>query len=430
MRSIEEFLQTLTEPLGGGTHYYELLTSDENGLVVRLYGIRYRNCDKEPKVKLCFEERENGERFVNSDFYFTQMGGYNIVWERKRTSYYGECVPMDEMYDTTANYPNIGRIETLWDYNDLVYNLPEAKYLTQYPEGNIMKFIRIWRKHPEVEMIYKNKQLQWLWSDTRIYDIKDKGRFLNLVKGGLSVNDALGMMKYGSKEKMLAERKTNIAARKLKGLRVKREYLSEIPHYLGKGNYKWSDYRDYLELSKEFGRDINDRGVLFPQNLMTQHDNLVELKREKMEREKELERRKERRSQRAKARYFDKKNAGVFNEIIKEFTKCINKANKKSQDLKLVIPNSKLQFVDIGNELHNCVGVNGYDKKMIDRKCLIVAVYLNDKPVECCELKPTKTAFKIEQLRGDHNQDSEYHDNAKILVNEFIKNCRQANARA
>ena len=87
MKCISEFLETLKEPLGSGNHYYELLTSDENGLVVRLYGIRYRNCDKEPKVKLCFEERENGEKFVNSDFYFTQMGGYNIVWEKKRTSY-------------------------------------------------------------------------------------------------------------------------------------------------------------------------------------------------------------------------------------------------------------------------------------------------------------------------------------------------------
>ena len=358
------------------------------------------------------------------------MGGYNIVWEKKRTSYYGECVPMDEMYDTTQNYPRIGSIETLWDYNDLVYNLPEAKYLTKYPESQIMKFIRIWRKHPEVEMIYKNKQLQWLWSDTRIYEIKDKSRFLNLVKTGLSVNDALGMMKYGSKDKMLAERRTNIAARHLKGLKVKRELLSEIPHYLEKGNYKWADYRDYLELSKEFGRDINDRGVLFPSDLMAQHDNLVELKREKMEREEELRRIKERRNRIAAAKRFDKKNGGIFNEIIKEFAKCINKANKKSQDLKLVIPNSKLQFVDIGNTLHNCVGVMGYDKRMLEGKCLIVAVYLNDKPVECCELTPTKTAFKIEQLRGDHNQDSEYHDNAKILVNEFIKNCRQANARA
>lgn len=430
MRSIEEFLQTLTEPIGSGTHYYELLTSDENGLVVRLYGIRYRNCDKEPKVKLCFEERENGEKFVNSDFYFTQMGGYNIIWEKKRTMYYGECVPMNEMYCTEQNYPNIGRTKQLWDYNDLVYNIPEAKYLTEYPNWQIMKFIRIWRKHPEVETIYKNKQLQWLWSDTRIYKVKSKGRLINLLKSGLSVNDALGMMKYGSKDKMLVERRTNLAARKLKGLRVKREYLSEVEHYLKKKNSSWDIYRDYLELSKEFGRDINDRGVLFPQNLTEQHDNLVELKREKVEHERELERRKERRKERAKARYFDKKNAGIFNEIIKEFTKCINKANKKSQDLKLVIPNSKLQFIDIGNELHNCVGVNGYDKKMIQRKCLIVAVYLNDKPVECCELKPTKKAFVIEQLRGDHNQNSEYHDNAKVLVNEFIKNCRQANARA
>ena len=51
-------------------------------------------------------------------------------------------------------------------------------------------------------------------------------------------------------------------------------------------------------------------------------------------------------------------------------------------------------------------------------------VYVNDQPLECCELvkKERGETLQIEQLRGQHNQDSERHKDCEKLVNQFIHN--------
>ena len=63
-------------------------------------------------------------------------------------------------------------------------------------------------------------------------------------------------------------------------------------------------------------------------------------------------------------------------------------------------------------------------KKMIEGKCIILMVYLNDQPLECCELtkKDRGNSLKIEQLRGKHNGETPRHSDCKKLVNQFIRN--------
>ena len=59
-----------------------------------------------------------------------------------------------------------------------------------------------------------------------------------------------------------------------------------------------------------------------------------------------------------------------------------------------------------------------------DCLCIILGVFKGNKPVECCELIQSAEGsdrVKVNQLRGDHNQDSEYHGLAEKLVNRVIR---------
>ena len=223
-------------------------------------------------------------------------------------------------------------------------------------------------------------------------------------------------------EKMESQRKINSVKRKLKGLKISDDIAKEVPSYLNRQHNNIQNYYDYLKLCKHFNRDILEdvadelcgsyKKLIFfnKRNFNEQHDNLVILKHEEDER---LENEKNKRN--AKGYKGNK----VMLEIAKKLNSLVDKVNN-ANDLKIIVPDSKMFLLDVTNTLHNCVGVSGYAEKMVEGKCLILIVYDNDKMLECCELTGDKK-LSINQLYGDHNQKSEKHDLAKQVVNNFIK---------
>ena len=92
-------------------------------------------------------------------------------------------------------------------------------------------------------------------------------------------------------------------------------------------------------------------------------------------------------------------------------------------NLTLFLPMSKKDLIDIGERLSICVGGAGYDMKVINGTSIIIAVCMDNQFLECCELRHRRDgSLKIEQLRGEHNEPSEKHDDCSELVNTFIQN--------
>lgn len=400
MISISDYLRTL-EPFYG-IRWVETIDFDqEDGLETTLWCIRYRKSDKSPVAKKAFITSENRNR-VNSDLYFNHMCGWRILFEKKYNSW-GYCnIPMDELYETDQEAPGISKVELLWDINDLHRLIPETKYFDDVPKRAIIKFIKMWRIHPEVEYVWKDKDLQWFWSDTRIYNLKNKQQVIKIIKEHkCSLNDALGMIKYGNEERMLKERAINRYKKLFKDYKISREHLANFDKYFSEQQLKVSDYMDYLDLCIYFRKSLKEYGVLFPRKFMETHDQLVELK--KMKEEK---------SSIAKRKRYEKR----FGDIAQKYAKLLNSLSNDTYTL--AIPTTVQQFITVGNKMHNCVGTNGYDKKMYQGKCLIIVAYKKKTPVVCVELNDK---FKIRQIRGKKNMDTKPCDDVKPLINMFTR---------
>ena len=121
---------------------------------------------------------------------------------------------------------------------------------------------------------------------------------------------------------------------------------------------------------------------------------------------------------------LDRKNKAATNKALKQAKKALERYSYGSKGLRIEFPKSQQELIRWGNALHNCVGVMGYGGRMAKGECIILGVFKGNKPVECCELVQSAEGsdrVKVNQLRGDHNQDSEYHGIAAKLVNRVIR---------
>lgn len=192
------------------------------------------------------------------------------------------------------------------------------------------------------------------------------------------------------------------------------ELIREIYKYCEKKHIDLRTYLDYIEVSNHFHRAIYERGVIFPSAFRKQHDSLMRRYRNERKRIEDAKRKKE----------LAEKNK--IQENLKFLNKTLEKVNKSTTfgkivgktDLRIVIPKCYNDFVEVGDKLSICVGSYEYDVKMAKGKCLIIFIYKDDEPVECCELATDKK-YKLLQLRGHNNEDSDYHADALNLVNAF-----------
>ena len=410
-------------------NYYSLLDLDEEyGLTLDVYAIAYKKSWKEPEIKKAFVVQEK-RWLINSDMYFTNMGGWNIVWSKTKKKsgywyyYYDTPHPLDELYEREYeknSYPPNVCVENLWDYNDLVKLVPEAKYLTEYP-SDIVKFISLWRKHPQIEVIYKNPKTRHLWTDTRLWNLgneKQKEVIPWLLKG-YSLNDALGKVKYRSDEEMERVREKNRIIRYIdKNIHPynlkndKRVYYKlnsdqklKIYKYINTNKLSTYEYDDYLTCCLQLKRNLKDYGVLFPKQFKEQHDTCAALVNEVL-RKKEANKKTRRNNAYVKA----------AKKLCEAFKECLYSDGK----FEMKVPESMMDLVEIGDKLEICVGAASYDKKVVSGKSIIVVIYLNGKPLECCEIAINKKKLSLAQLRGKRNRDSKYHSECEEIINNFI----------
>lgn len=412
--NIYDFAKTLHK--SSGTIYAKTLDVDEEeGIEITTWALRYNKRDPEVKIKRVFIQSETRTR-MNSDFYFAPQCGWRVIWERRYSAYFGEVHPEDTLYEGEYSIPH-NSPELLFDIDNVHELLPETKYFKDLPLQTLIEFIQKWRKNKEIEFIYKNEKTQHLWSDTRIFRLtrQKQIKVLPLLKQGYSLNDALGIIKYGSEAEMRFQRKCQESKKALKNYKFSKKIIEEITRYIIKQNTDVWMYNDYLADCKYFKRRLTARGCLFPRNFKESHDNMARMRREdellKWEREK------------AKQEAREQMIIGQFEKASLELLEQFKDNLGISKDnLTLFLPMTKKDLIDIGEHLDICVGGGGYDLKVIKGTSIIIAVCMDNQFLECCELTHKRDgSLKIEQLRGKHNEASEKHDDCEQLVNQFIK---------
>ncbi len=401
-------------------HFVETVSMLRGEPCLRLYAYKHTKT----RGKEC---KEVGRRFIDRDMvtgslYWTRLGGYQVVFKKSKRIGYYTLDADDRFYELTEKtdfrYPEryYNRLYTSEDVLQAFKGADEwLDYLFVPPLDDIpdtMDFLRCYREHSGLEMlaktgfgylyVYKNlwrmsfetnkKFKRWL-KFNRDYVLEKKpnlGWILNAVKLDISATEY--------QFTCMVEDLTN----RLEPYHYELGLIKEMCHYILKQTVDVDIYHDYIRVCEKLGSDIKARGVLFPKQLMERHDEVVKLISEKENKET---------------------NAGLMKafEILKQYI-------ENTGEFQLVIPKCQNDLVRWGNELHCCVGSMDYGSKMAKGETIILGVFLNNKIIECCEIKfGYDKKFGIVQLRGDHNQNSPYHNEAQQTVNQFLMNYKPQN---
>lgn len=157
------------------------------------------------------------------------------------------------------------------------------------------------------------------------------------------------------------------------------------------------NYYDYLEISTQLERDLNNDFIFFPKNLEEAHDAAVEDLNYKKQCIQEAE---------------DNENDIELNKIAKELEIYL----MKDKNLEIRIPTSVKDLRNEGNELHHCVAT--YVERVVLRETIILFIRETKDPLESFYTMEISEG-KVIQVRGKYNFDPTQE--VKAFVERFKK---------
>lgn len=397
--------------LANGTYYLHVLDDADGQPCLRTYAL-HKSKAKSIRVKEVVRDYLNGEIYMHGDLHWCGAGGYRVMWEERNYSGWWLPCTLDD------NWYQIDRRPGMTAYD--LYTHEEAenlfkKYIPYFILDDrmcLMEYAIRYQKYASAEQLVKagyshliwdkrvlkmnpnqkKKLIRWLMSDGNGEYVKAHNTLFTDIQKAMKRGLGIERFYY---EQCIDNYEESFKLARIKRTRAQCE---EIYRYLNNPkkpqNLGLHDYIDYLGMAKQEGFNMREKSVLFPRDVARVHDSIKSKRKAKETKE--------------------------LNKKLKVITEKLLPFEIKSKDLRIVIPTCRNDFVEWGKKLHICVGTYDYDKKMAEGKCIIVMVYTNDQPLECCELQKENGKLRIIQLRGEHNQDSPRHEDCRLLVNKFI----------
>lgn len=408
--------QTLEDIIKGLPNQWRsvsLLQHDGEQFINHIYAYKTTKKDGFQCMEV-FREFEDGTKLGKNFIYdsYRCMCGVRYIWSRKpnwyneyRTDDFGNCSYIDEH----IFYEN--QLTTL-DY--IIEKEPELKYCYWNSHIDALTYIKIYKKHPIVEMLMKlelyhlvknEKCLKFMEQDKTFckYLCKNKDYIKNSLISFQILKKTYRIGKSGEQMETYNDEKKTMKsiARQLSSV-LGKEIYKELKSVDGKekiwayankhGQYL---YRDYLNACMYFKLDLTDTKVLYPNDFKYWHDYYIK----QMTEEKD-----------------EKLNLGLQKQI-KEWEWIL----VSNDDIIMKMPKTAQEFVDEGKALHNCLGRMGYSTKMSEGKILIVFIRKAkdpDTPYVAMEFNPH--TMKILQLYkgGNARVDSELEN---YMYNKWLK---------
>lgn len=180
---------------------------------------------------------------------------------------------------------------------------------------------------------------------------------------------------------------------------------------------------DYIDLLLNAGKDIKNAKYACPANLKAEHDQLVEQRNRRIERDrKEWERRREIERQENERRKVEQmqENERLYNEMKSKFFDLMFSDGV----LCIQVLKSVQEFYEEGKAMRHCVFTNDYYLKP---DSLVLSARIGDERIETIEV--SLSTLSILQCRGIVNENTEHHDRIIKLVNKNINQiCELASA--
>lgn len=420
---IEEWIKSKEGEIQRGTYWLKVIDDNDGQPCLRTYAL---NSTKKAgiRVKEVLREYLDGQILIHGDLYWCGAGGYQVMWEPRKSATYYLPYYLDDTWYPLDKRP---RIYSIYLFSKKAAENLLKKYIPYFvlPSSfdNLMEYAIRYNNYASAEQLVK-AGFGWLVMDKRCLKLsgESKKKFVRwlMIKENseyvkdhkTSYSDIAGAIKRNiTIERVDYERCIDRYEKAFKEANIQRtrKECEDVYDYLNGSKKKkpqkigLRNYIDYLNMAKDDGLDMTLKSTIYPLNAHIAHDTLAN--RRKIKESQEI----------------NEKLEKIFS-LLKDYAISQN-------DLKIVIPHSQKEFVEWGKQLKICVGSYGYDKKMSKGDCIILMVYRNDEPLECCELQKRgeNKYLSIVQLRGLHNQSSSRHKDCEKLVNKFIHNYENQN---
>lgn len=365
------------------TAFISFLENFNDEILMRTFAFK-KPKNKDLQVTEVTRRVSGSKIYILKNIYFTMLAGYGAVYSQKDIethNCYMDKTDFDVWYDRDDDYFKVGN----YIINPEILQSSKYKYCAFNWQDFLIDYLDLYNQYPSLELFSKlgirpSKALLKKCSQNkqfRKYLVKNKDK---LIRYGVTT------MIYAYNHNMTlneAEEWLYMVKRvpELKGTSINRLRLRD---YLDKKNIDNILYDDYLKAIKYLHFDLNDTKNLYPHNFKAMHDLRIQ----------------EYDSAKAKEEVKNKHKLNMkLKKVAKEFSK-LNLVGKYA----VIIATDIKELILEGKALNHCVGRMGYDKKMADKKSLILFVRKVDereKPFVTMEFQPNNK--KILQIYGNHD---------------------------
>ena len=182
----------------------------------------------------------------------------------------------------------------------------------------------------------------------------------------------------------------------------------------------WKMWADHISMLEGEGYDICNPEYIAPENLAVSHRRLIaqrERRREREDQERERMRKMEEMARREELKDPD----SPLNRAYRDRVGKVLAVFVRSGDIEIRPLQDVRDFFEEGKALHHCV----YENRYYDLEgSLILGARVKGRRTETIELN-LKT-LEIEQCRGKYNQDSEWHESIRRLMERSVQKFRMA----
>jgi hypothetical protein len=342
-----------------------------------------------------YREDESGKQQVRN-VYYNGIAGYCVEFPGDPLTYGGGKETLEDWKDPDPRWkyfrnssrkcfkPEIDII--LAKYPAFSYTLKKADP-KEVSVGNILSLLSVWTRHPEVELLVAGGFWNIVWNRSFWKMTPEKQKtvrnFLLRHPGkDWCLRDILSMLANGIGEVTLLawhEMEKHFFCGRRISFKTYRYFQKS------KRNRDWCEFRQYGDLidmlKSDFPERLKDDYWVHPADIKKTHDKLMKeidakRKAERMIQEARFRAERKAAMERKKAQptAYEKAISGLKGMTCRYGT------------LRIFIPPSVSEIAMQARVLHQCLITADYVQKVIDRKCILVFIRENGKPVATAEI--------------------------------------------
>ena len=397
----------------GYVRFYSYLTKNKGELTLVTVACKNKLNSPRWRCKQVIVHGVHSDRCFLKDIVLHFMGNYSVGWyeqglQKERRWYESESWGWQDDKYFNIQCP-ILNMEYLGKF-------PEYKYsaIELYPYADIFKYLRLYEKYPQAEMLVKIGLAPYATSVQILRKIGKDKRFRKwlihkrseLRYHGYYVGTILIAYKTGKpldKVQKLEEEKKSFyrqdGYKNIKRLFKTDKEVTAFMEYVAEQNINLSSYSDYLHACEYLGLDMTLPKNRMPHNFKRWHDMRID----QYHTAKALKDAEERKELYAK-----------FGVIAEKYL-ALQKSGKDA--FAVIIARSPQDLIREGDILHHCVGRMNYDQKFVREESLIFFVRnITDPDTPFVTVEYSLRNKKVLQCYGDH--DSKPSDSVMEFVNK------------